>query len=178
LFALSRKINLKVNNFIDTYLFIEYNIEKYSIGLQREDKPQMIIVEGQQLLTSQMTAVLKPYIGEAHLISSVLVLTHLMGLKEFSFFGDEKTYLKLKKLLFPNVYIHFCMDSFEIAFVDVTAMKKNFLNLFLFRNWVETLKFGKKVLLYDVLKEGNSVFELCEYILLNHQMYICEKEKL
>ncbi|WP_307188770.1 hypothetical protein [Caldicellulosiruptor naganoensis] len=67
----------------------------------------MIVVEGQQLLTSQMTAVLKPYIGEAHLVSSILVLPHLMRLEEFSFFGDEKTYLKLKKLLFPNVCIHF-----------------------------------------------------------------------
>jgi len=138
----------------------------------------MIIVQGQQLLTSPMTAVLKPYIGEAHLISSVVVLTHLMGLKEFSFFGDEKICLKLKKLLFPNVCIHFCVDSYEIAFIDVTAMKKNFLNLFLFRNWAEALKFTKKVFLYDVLKEGSNVFELCEYILFNDQMYICEKEKL
>lgn len=84
-FLLFRKISLKNNNFINTYIFIEYNTEKCNKSLHREDKLQMIILEGQQLLTSQITTVLKPYIGEAHLLSSILMLTHLMELKEFSF---------------------------------------------------------------------------------------------
>lgn len=114
------------------------------MDLQREDKLQMIIIEGQQLLTSQVTAVLKPYIGEAHLISSVLVLTHLIRVDEFSFFGDEKTFLKLKKLLFPNVCVNFSTDGCDVAFVDVTALKKDFLDFSVFKSWVETLSFKKK----------------------------------
>jgi hypothetical protein len=42
--SFSRNKNLKVNNFIDRYLDLEYNIEKYNRGLQREDKIQMIVL--------------------------------------------------------------------------------------------------------------------------------------
>ncbi len=45
----------------------------------------MIVLEGHELVTSHAITVLKPYVGEAHLISSILVLTRLFELERFSF---------------------------------------------------------------------------------------------
>jgi len=140
----SRNKNLKVNNFIDRCLDLEYNIKKYNKGLQREDKIQMIVLEGHELVTSRALTVLKPYVGEAHLISSILVLASLLELKKFSFFGSEKVYSKIKKLLFPNVCIEFCQEYQEVVLIDVTAIKKHFIDLEQFKVWLETLHANKK----------------------------------
>lgn len=135
----------------------------------------MILVECPQALTSHMTSILKPYIGEAHLISSILVLTHLMATQKFSFFGKEETFVKLKRLISPNVCINYNLLSCDVAFIDVTTFKKEFYNLFLFKDWVDSLKSCRKILLYDVFKEESDVFRLSEYILLKDDILIAGK---
>lgn len=172
--SFSRNKNLKVNNFIDRYLDLEYNIEKYNRGLQREDKIQMIVLEGHELVTSHALTVLKPYVGEAHLISSILVLARLLELERFSFFGSEKVYQRLKKLLFPNVCVEFWQESLEVVFIDVTAIKKHFVDLGHFKAWIEALHANKKILLYELFAEGSLLFDLSNFILIADEIFRVE----
>lgn len=136
---------------------------------------QMIVLEGHELVTSQALTVLKPYVGEAHLISSILVLAHLLELEKFSFFGSEKSYQWLKRLLFPNVCIEFWQENVEVAFVDVSAVKEYFMNLECFKNWVKVLNSKKKILLYELFTEGSSLFELSKFILLSDDLFETER---
>jgi hypothetical protein len=155
-------------------LDLEYNIKKYNIGLQREDKIQMIVLEGHELVTSRALTVLKPYVGEAHLISSILVLAHLLELEKFSFFGSEKVYSKIKKLLFPNVCVEFWQESLEVVFIDITAIKKYFVDLGHLKGWIEALHANKKILLYELFVEGSLLFDLSNFILIADELFMVE----
>ncbi len=136
---------------------------------------QMIVLEGHELVTSQALTVLKPYVGEAHLISSILVLTRLLELKRFSFFGTEKAYQRLKKLLFPNVCVEFLQESLDIVFIDVTAIKEHFIDLKHFKAWVEALHASKKILLYELFAEGSLLFDLSNFILIADEIFRVEE---
>ncbi|ADQ03970.1 hypothetical protein Calow_0384 [Caldicellulosiruptor owensensis OL] len=134
----------------------------------------MIVIEGHELVTSRALTVLKPYVGEAHLISSILVLAGLLELKKFSFFGSEKVYSKIKRLLFPKVCIEFCQEYQEVVLIDVTAIKKHFIDLEQFKVWLETLHANKKILLYELFAEGNLLFELSDFILVADELFRVE----
>lgn len=129
--------------------------------------------------TSDVTTILlKPYVGEAHLISSILFLIKLYDIQSFSFFGSNLAYQKMTEIISQKVKHFFRIPTFETIILDATYLKNEFGGINELKRWIdEKIKASKVFLFYDLFLVEKEILSFSKYIILQDKVYEIDLSK-